>query len=957
MAETRKGAPDRQFAIAIFPLIIGALAALGYGITLNHWVSLQSLPMVSRVCGWDWQGQTQRPLAFVVLYPFRFLPPAEIPLALNIFTAVCAALVLALLARSVALWPQDRTRPQWWREKSEFATLSTPTAWMPPLAAVLACGLQLTFWEHATSASGEMLDLLIFAWAIRALCEFRISEKQKWLSSVAFFFAAGMADNWTLIAYLPALVAALIWLKGFGFFEARFLGRMCLWGALGLCFYLVLPLAHSLSSVEHVGFWAGLKAYLKMQKDSWRYFPKGTLSALAFTAGVPLLAISICWRGRSPNFGDDSLVGSVLSKAVFHFVHAVFLLVSLWLMLDSPFSPRKIGYGLPFLTQYYISSLVIGYCIGYFILVGTVDVPKYVAIPTLALLGIFLCLIPGALIWRNRAQVRTTNGPILRDFARELCGGLPNGNSVVLSDDPALLLLTRSEMASRRSQAAPLFLDARALMFVPYLRYLTSEYKTQWPFSAPTNGAMVIEPGAASDMIVRLLGEEPGIYLNSSFSYCMERLRAEPHRAVERVFPRGAPGPPRLDAEGLANNERFWQKLWTNSLVALAQNPTVRPVAGSGFADQLARWLRLDPEQNATVAFVNGAYSKASDAWGVYLQRSGDWNLSSVWFQRAVDLKPENLSARINLGFNELHRRNAAQPLDRESVQRDLLNLFTLHRNWESAVAANGPVDEPTFTFETAKVLLAHGSRRQAAIEFARCSGLAPNWIEPRLWHAQTLLNERDYEGAARATERIQPVNLPSDGSSQAQYLFCRATALQGLNQTNEAAQCITEFVAKHPEQEEVLSIAARLYLRQMDYQPALGVFDQLLKHQPGRLEYLSNKGLAEIQLGQYEEAVSTLTGALAESPGNQVVRLNRAIANLRAGRLEPAWSDYQELLNGSPDSTKVLFGLGEISWRKHDTNAAIGFYEKYLTNGLPDPADKKLASQRLRELKGAQKN
>src|SRR5439155_25798238 len=107
------------------------------------------------------------------------------PLALNLFSMVCAVLTLALLARSVTLLPHDRTHPQRLREKSEFSLLTVRAAWLPPLLAVIVCGLQLTFWEHATSASGEMLDLLMFAYVIRSLLEFRIDERESWLTRAA----------------------------------------------------------------------------------------------------------------------------------------------------------------------------------------------------------------------------------------------------------------------------------------------------------------------------------------------------------------------------------------------------------------------------------------------------------------------------------------------------------------------------------------------------------------------------------------------------------------------------------------------------------------------------------------------------------------------------------------------------------------------------------------------------
>ena len=111
------------------------------------------------------------------------------PLALNAFAAVCGALTLGVLAASVRLLPHDRTREQRQREGGEFSLLSVPAAFCPPLFAVLMMGLQLTFWRNAIAATGEMLDLLVFAVLIFCLLKFRISQNDNWLSGFAFSMA------------------------------------------------------------------------------------------------------------------------------------------------------------------------------------------------------------------------------------------------------------------------------------------------------------------------------------------------------------------------------------------------------------------------------------------------------------------------------------------------------------------------------------------------------------------------------------------------------------------------------------------------------------------------------------------------------------------------------------------------------------------------------------------------
>src|SRR5258707_10382226 len=105
----------------------------------------QRINQVSGCCssGRHSQPETQHPLTWLILCPFGFLPQSWIPLALNLFAAICASVVLGLLARSVALLRHDVTRDDPFRKENQPSILLTPTAWIPPVLAATVCGLQL----------------------------------------------------------------------------------------------------------------------------------------------------------------------------------------------------------------------------------------------------------------------------------------------------------------------------------------------------------------------------------------------------------------------------------------------------------------------------------------------------------------------------------------------------------------------------------------------------------------------------------------------------------------------------------------------------------------------------------------------------------------------------------------------------------------------------------------------
>lgn len=213
---------ENKFVRNVLPWLVALAAFVIYVGTLNHWVTINSLFQVAKISGWRWQPDLQGPVFWLATYPFHWLPASAIPVALNLFTAICAALVLALLTRSVSLLPHDRTHEQRQKEKSEFSLLSIPSAWLPPVLAAVICGLQLTFWENATVLSSGMLDLLLMAYVIRNLLEFRLDQQQVRLTRAAFVYGLAMTNNWVMIAFLPVFLVALVWMKGLSFLARAF---------------------------------------------------------------------------------------------------------------------------------------------------------------------------------------------------------------------------------------------------------------------------------------------------------------------------------------------------------------------------------------------------------------------------------------------------------------------------------------------------------------------------------------------------------------------------------------------------------------------------------------------------------------------------------------------------------------------------------------------------------------
>ena len=362
---TAAGVP-KDFVHRYLPWLVAGGALLLYLITLNRWPVYFPLPALARLGGWDWRPPLFAPLHFLLTLPIQWLPGGWHLIALNLFSAVCSALSLALLARSVSLLPHDRTRDQRQLERNDYSLLSIRAAWLPPLLAVLVCGLQMSFWENAVFGTYEALDLLVFAYVLRGLLEYRIDQRDSWMLRAAFVYGLGMTNNVAMIAFFPAFLLAIVWIKGRTFFNWKFVGRMLACGGAGLLLYLLLPAVNSASHLSELNFGTALRTMLGSQKTTLLGVPRYVILLIGLTSLLPVLFLGIRWPAQ---FGDISAAGTALTNLMTHVIHGVFLAACLYVAFDPPFSPRQLGRPFVFLPFYYLGALAIGYCSGYFLLV------------------------------------------------------------------------------------------------------------------------------------------------------------------------------------------------------------------------------------------------------------------------------------------------------------------------------------------------------------------------------------------------------------------------------------------------------------------------------------------------------------------------------------------------------------------------------------------------------------
>ena len=931
------------------PWVIAAVILVVYFATMSKWMTLPGVPNYARVLGWDWQPVLFAPLYHVLTYPARFLPAGWQIMALNIFSALCSAAAIGLLARSVSILPYDRTRDQRALVQNEDSFLTIRTCWIPPVLAALVCGLQLTLWEHSLIASSEPLDLLILAWVIRELLEFRLDQRDSRLYRTSLIYGLGMTNNFAMIGFLPAFLLALVWIKGPAIFNKRFLVRMALLGLAGLSLYVLLPLIYLATGSEQ-SFLDLLRVNLGSQKNALVSFRRFLLLLLGMTSLFPVFLMGIKWPAT---FGDINVVGNALTNITTHLIHAVFLVACIYVAFDPAFSPRELGgrSGYPLLSFYYLGALSIGYFTGYFLLVFAPSAMKTwqrrTGILRLGLnyairgaLLIAVAAVPAGLVWKNLQKLRGTNGPEFSQFGTLAAGSLPPQGAAILSDDPFRLYALQAALNKRGNASQYVLVDTAALTQPAYHQTMRARYGERWPqLPVPPVAGVQIDPGLLIHWVSQLSQGSEVYYLHPSFGYYFERFYQKPQNMVYRLLPLGTNeiSAPVCSATELKENDAFWR--------------TAKATDLAGVLAAVKKEDKANP--NFPLMRLAAAYSRNLNYLGVEFQKAGDLDKAVEYFNMALEFNPDNPSAFVNLDFNKLlkeGKRESRQPSE-GAVRR--LSMYGF--NWDNILNVNGPVDEPGSLFVLAQRFATGRNFRQAAQFLARSIELAPEYVEPRLAMVGVLANggftDLALETAPKTREFMS--SRPTSTAEKLALMESEAWAHARKNDVATAEKILTDAIKNYPLRHSPYSTLTEIYRVNGRHAEAIELMDRYLKLQPENADALVHAGALRMELLKFDEAIPFFDGALKLQPRNALALINRAIAQLRSGKLEGAQVDYEVLERILPKPPQaVYYGLGEIAAQKKRYKDAIKYYDEYLKIAPAAAAETETIRKKVQSLK-----
>jgi tetratricopeptide (TPR) repeat protein len=941
-----------------FPLQVAIGALVLYAVTLSHGVTMNSLSLTAKVAGWDWMPMAGQPLLWLLALPLRLLPAAWVPLALNTFSAFTAALTLGLLARTVQLLPWECS----WENTGRWVGA------LPVLLACGVCGLEFSFWQEATAAGGDMMDLLLLATSLWLLLEYRIRRESRWLDAAVFVWGLGMAENWLMLLTLPLFVGGVIrlhglrfflhrrseektgggetWLQGLFLFRVKFLLRLAGLGLAGFSLYALLPLVNGLAPHSPWDLGQSWHASLKQTKDMvlllyYQFWL--THRALTLAVAVYFLVPALSCLVR---FGDEGTFHKTQADRfvlwIYRSLRVLLLLACLWLAFDPVVGPRQIvqhqfGISLPMLTFDYLDALGAGFLAGNLLLIAQAPVRrrrhsragiKWRQLAVCFAAGCFALIVAG-LAARNIPAILHFNAHPLQRFGEMAVESLPAGRGVMLSDQPQKLAVFQAALSQHRERADWLAVDTRSLSAVEYRAGLERRQPAGWLTDENRHQLTSLEMRRLLEQVART---NRLFYLHPSYGYFFEQFSLEPMGSIYEMKRRGN-NPleiPPLPGDAAGADEIFWTGAWQKVFAPLIAGSDRRQ---TGWLDTIHR-TGLASAPLYQDRLLAEWYSLSLDGWAVALQRQGRWTEARLRFEQALQLNPDNFSARISLACNTNHQSGRKLGLgDADKVAAELGNSQRLSLVMNSC----GPFDEPVFCYLLGCSFQQINQPLQAAQQFERTRMLAPGAAAPEFALAELYTRLR-YDDRARPLIghlRDKAKNLPADSAMNVDLGLLEANSW--LSQTNIASANIAfeSVLQQHPDDAQIVNRVVGTYLAFGDFTNALQLINAHLSKSPDDVPGLNLKASILIQSGNAAAAAAVLDHLLTLT-NLPVIRLNRAIARLASQDFAAAETDYRELEKSGAETGPACFGLAVIAEHRHDTNQAVNYLRLCLTNTPP---------------------
>ena len=936
------------------PWILGLVFFAIYFISLNYWVSVDTLSVLAPVMGWDfWSLQMNHPIFQLIMLPFSMLPERLAIIGINLLGAFLASMTLVWLARSVMLLPQDRFYDQSIRNDDPDGIYEGKFFWLPPVLAVCSLGLLFNFWVGATNILPQILNVFFLSYIIRNTLEHRLDDEDHWIYKAAVVYSIALVNNWLMVLFFPLWVGAILWINIDD--PRRFLRLMIrsfFFFLPGLIFFLYIPIAEAIAAKSDLGFWDLLKMSLGIYVRSVASIPLYMLFIFSTFSIIPLIFLSIRWDAKSD--GGNGF-DAILTRGGLGAMNLIFFFYSMAIAFDLPLCPRYLSPGFYGLEFHLIAALVMGYTAGYLMVVfgeKIVDSRKkrektgiFMKIFSPLMLGIVFITgvgMIGGLIYLNYPVVKAYQGDSLyllgKNFLQDINKNRelePDKGMTLFADEARLIYLVKATQARMGDTHKDIFVNTQYISYPWYHRRMEKFFPDRWKdltADAPRKIYYLDNPMVIQWMYSYSKTEEI-YYLHPSFGYFFEACRPTPAGILTKLTPYDDKDLSlwKLTPEEAQQAIEYWKGI--EDTIVNTLHPVQEDVKGIN-----------NPED-----YVSYYYSRVLNNYGVELNKIGMKEQSLDFCRKALELNPNNLSAMLNLNFYE----TGAENLDDEATRKKE-KIFSMYRSeWPLVLTYCGVLDVPTILSQQGLFYTQGHLWRQAFQCFLRVEEFAPDNIHNMisLAYADFMIgeSERALSLIRKAKDGLQKAK-PND-PGMATLTLQEAGCLITLGRLDEARALLDKLRLDYPADNRIEQTLIRLLFERKEYDLVLPMIDRQLKIAPDDPQLRYRKALCLLGLERDSEALTLLDGLYHKNPDlTQVSQLRRSVL-LKMGKFKEVREEYESDLIRNENNVRAMMGLGDVAEREGRKEDALEWYNKAMTNRAAVPYQIEWIEDRLNKM------
>jgi tetratricopeptide (TPR) repeat protein len=361
-----------------------------------------------------------------------------------------------------------------------------------------------------------------------------------------------------------------------------------------------------------------------------------------------------------------------------------------------------------------------------------------------------------------------------------------------------------------------------------------------------------------------------------------------------------------------ARQARFWhdsRSLFEHALRVTEKNYVAETNLGLVYAKEL-RWEEAIASFRRALA-IRPSHAEARANLGVALAKTGKVEDAIPQLERALKIDPASSLTHANLGL-ALRGRDMPRALEHMRRAVELKPDFMEARlNLGAALLDAGKADEAQAAFEAAleidpgsapahlrlgSIYLERGRPREAASHLEQALRLDPTLSAARNSLGVARLRDGHPDQAIPLFREVVKES-PKDADAQANL----GTALVRTGQGAEAEPHLRAALELKPDHAAAHTSLGALLARRGNLAEALPHFTAAVEADPSQAEAQSNLGAAMLQLGRTDEALVHLRKAVERNPRQADAQANLGVALLLKGERQEGLEHLEEALRVDP--------------------------------------------------------